>query len=188
MLLLLWQQTKGQLPSKIPLRDSFWKSGVGGAPGWLSRLSVCPQLRSWSWGPGIETCVRLPAQWAGCLSLSTACALLSVFSLSHVNKIFKKKEGREERNSEWVSGVGEIEAEKLSVGLILPQAECPSQWWWRWHGGTKSGEITNIDLMGLGKSEDVWPAFCWLKDNCIRGDSLDGGESRWKVVHVVVAE
>uniref|UniRef100_A0A452TJ20 Spindlin family member 3 n=1 Tax=Ursus maritimus TaxID=29073 RepID=A0A452TJ20_URSMA len=29
-----------------------------GVPGWLSWLIVCLQLRSWSWGPGIKTCIK----------------------------------------------------------------------------------------------------------------------------------
>ena len=69
------------------------KKVTWGAPGWLSWLSVCFQLSSWSQDPGIQSCIRLPAHWGVCFSLCLcprppACALL--FSLS--NKIFKQKE------------------------------------------------------------------------------------------------
>ncbi len=56
---------------------SFKKVSFRGAPEWLSWLSVCLQLRSWSRGPGIEPHVRLPAQWGVCFSL-----LLSLCALS----------------------------------------------------------------------------------------------------------
>ena len=36
----------------------FFKSRLVGAPGWLSRLSIWLQLRSWSQGPGIEPSVK----------------------------------------------------------------------------------------------------------------------------------
>ena len=38
-----------------------------GMPGWLSRLSICLRLRSWSWSPGIESHIGLPAQRGGLL-------------------------------------------------------------------------------------------------------------------------
>ena len=56
-----------------------------GAPGWLSQLSICLQLRSLSQGPGIEPCLRLPAQRAVCFSLSLClplCLLVPSLSLS----------------------------------------------------------------------------------------------------------
>ena len=46
------------------------KTSSSGAPGWLSQLSICFQLRSWSWGPGIEPHIRLSAQWRVSFSLS----------------------------------------------------------------------------------------------------------------------
>ena len=43
------------LPAFLPF---LWKDCEGlRAPGWLSQLSVCFQLRSWSAGPGIESCI-----------------------------------------------------------------------------------------------------------------------------------
>ena len=45
------------------------KSKGNGAPGYLSQLSVCFQLRSWSQSPGIEPWVGPPAQWGVCFSL-----------------------------------------------------------------------------------------------------------------------
>ena len=59
----------------IKSAEMFWKNGV---PGWLSRWSVCLQLRSWSQGPGIEPHIMgLPAQWGVCL-----CHSPCLFSLS----------------------------------------------------------------------------------------------------------
>ena len=54
-----------------------------GAPGWLSRLSVCLHLRFWSQGPGIELHIGLPAQLPA--SSSTFLSLY-VLSLSFSNK------------------------------------------------------------------------------------------------------
>ena len=42
---------------------------TSGAPGWLSHLGVCLQLRSWSQGPGNEPLIGFPAQWRVCFSL-----------------------------------------------------------------------------------------------------------------------
>ena len=70
----------------IPLENQFC-----GAPGWLSGLSHCLQLRSWSQGPGIESCIGLTARWGACflLSLCLPFCLLGI-SLCQINKIFKK--------------------------------------------------------------------------------------------------
>ena len=65
-----------------------------GVPGWLSQLSVCLWLRSLPWGPGIEACIRLPAQRGLCFSLSLWLSLhLCPLSLSQINKsnLFLKK-------------------------------------------------------------------------------------------------
>ena len=52
------------------------------APGGFSRWSVCLWFRSWSQGPGIESCIRLPAQWGVCISLWLSPCLSSLsFSL-----------------------------------------------------------------------------------------------------------
>ena len=69
---------------------SFIKENLG-VPGWLSQLSVCLQLRSWSWCPRIEARVGLPAQWRACFSLSPYHLLLLSLpiSLSLSNKIVK---------------------------------------------------------------------------------------------------
>ena len=37
--------------------------------GWLSQLSACLQLSSWSQGPGTEPHIQLPAQWGAYFSL-----------------------------------------------------------------------------------------------------------------------
>ena len=53
----------------VSLNPLFWiKDNFPGDPGWLSRLSVCLQLRSWTWGPGSSPAAgSLPR---GCLLLS----------------------------------------------------------------------------------------------------------------------
>ena len=67
-----------------------------GTPGWLSRISVCLWLRSWSQGAGIESGIGLPTQQGVCFSLCCSCAcLLSLpcslpLSLQSINKILKK--------------------------------------------------------------------------------------------------
>ena len=38
------------------------KNTLWWVPRWIRWLSICLQLRSWSWGPGIKSCIRLPAQ------------------------------------------------------------------------------------------------------------------------------
>ena len=65
------------------------------APGWLSWLNLCLRLSSWSQGPGVEPCIRLPAQWgfyfpsfSFCPSLCLCSASLS-FILSLSNKQIK---------------------------------------------------------------------------------------------------
>ena len=56
---------------------------VEGAARWLSWLSLCLWLRSWSQGPGIEPFVGLPAQQRACFSLfPLVLALLLSLSLS----------------------------------------------------------------------------------------------------------
>ena len=58
-----------------------------GAPGWLSLVSICLQLRSWSQGPGMEQRIRLPAQWGVCFSLPLfLCPSLCLCPLSLSNK------------------------------------------------------------------------------------------------------
>ena len=59
------------------------------APGWLSQLSVCFQLRSWSQHPGIEPHVGLPDYQEVCFSLTLCPSPLLVFPLSFSNKNFK---------------------------------------------------------------------------------------------------
>ena len=63
-----------------------------GAPGWLSQVSVCLQLRSWSQSPRIEPHVRLPAQQRSLLlSPSAPPPSLCSLSLKLINNIFKEK-------------------------------------------------------------------------------------------------
>ena len=70
----IWKQPK------CPSTNEWMKKTYIGTPGWLSRLSVCLWLRSWSQGPGIKPHIRLPARWACfCLSL---CLLLPLLVLS----------------------------------------------------------------------------------------------------------
>lgn len=55
-----------------------------GAPGWLSQLTVCLQLMTWSQGRRMKPHIRLPAQQGVCLSLSLCPSLCSgALSFSH---------------------------------------------------------------------------------------------------------
>ena len=56
-----------------------------GTPGWFSGwgLSICLQLRAWSWGPGIKSRIRLPA---GSLLLPLPMSLPLSVCLSWINK------------------------------------------------------------------------------------------------------
>ena len=71
--------------------DQQIKITNNGAPGWLSWLSACLWLRSWSGGPGIEPHVRFPAPWGTylLLPLLPAHALSHSASLTLSNKINK---------------------------------------------------------------------------------------------------
>ena len=70
----------------FPFKKKLWWT-----PGWLSRLSICLWLRSWSWGPGIEPHIGRPALRGVCSYLSPLphphlCSL--AHSLSQINKNF----------------------------------------------------------------------------------------------------
>ena len=67
-----------------------------GAPGWLSRWSICLWFESWSWGPGIKTHIGLPAQQRVCFSLSCYYSPCSC-SLSLSNKWNLKKKNYSEQ-------------------------------------------------------------------------------------------
>ena len=58
-------------PQKWATNPSLCKSSTfsGGEPKWLRWLYLCLGLKSWYWGPGIESHVGLPAQWGVCFSL-----------------------------------------------------------------------------------------------------------------------
>jgi len=64
----------------IQLTAFFWRNCSFWTPGWLSQLSVCLRLRSWTRGPGIEFCIGLLA-WRGACFLPLPAAPLLVFSL-----------------------------------------------------------------------------------------------------------
>ena len=80
------------LTQLTPLRVGLW----GGAPGWLSWLSVQLELRSWScrsqiWAPHLALCWQLGARsllWILCLPLSLPlpCSCSVCLSLSLKNK------------------------------------------------------------------------------------------------------
>ena len=81
----------------VQSQDSCYKAGLPeqkentyslGAPGWLSGLSHCLRLRSWSQGLGIESRIGLSAQQGACsLSLSLCLPLHQlVISLCQINK------------------------------------------------------------------------------------------------------
>jgi len=63
---------------KLILLSLKWRYGT---PGWLSRLSGCLRLGSWSQGPGIESRIGLLARRGACFSLCLPLPLL-VFCLS----------------------------------------------------------------------------------------------------------
>ena len=67
------------------------------------QLSICLWLRVWSWGPRIESCIRLPV---GSLLLPLPVSLPLPLCLSWINKIFYKKK----KMSAWRHG---------SLSLIL---------------------------------------------------------------------
>ena len=64
------------------------------APGLLSWLSICLQLRSWYQGPGFKLhVVGLPAQWGSCFSLSFCHSPYPfMLYLFQINKSLKKKD------------------------------------------------------------------------------------------------
>ena len=70
------------------IKEEIKKYMEKGAPGWLSQLSICLWLRSWSRCPGIKSCLRLPAHPGACFSLCLplpllVCSLPSFLSLSN---------------------------------------------------------------------------------------------------------
>ena len=76
------------------------------APGWLSQLSICLLLRSWSQSPGIKPCIGLPAQQRACFALSLCLPLLLLvlsLSLSEGRCIlyYYYKENRSWRKAKW---------------------------------------------------------------------------------------
>ena len=90
-MLLLWENSLERFLIK---KFNFIKILIVGACRGLSQLSIGLRLRSWSQGLGIEPCIRLPAQWRACFSLSLcSCSL----SLSQINKYLKKKKKEKKR-------------------------------------------------------------------------------------------
>jgi len=73
-------------------KNSYW-----GAPGWLSLLSDCLRLRSWSWSPRFESASGslLSRDSASPSDPSASRALSLSFSLSQINKQNLKKKSRE---------------------------------------------------------------------------------------------
>ena len=73
---VLWETTiatKDNLWTKVRIAKNYWlKLSMCVAPSWLSQLSICLWLKSWSQGPAIKphTHVRSPAQRGVCFSLS----------------------------------------------------------------------------------------------------------------------
>ena len=78
----LWNQTLLN-----HMKYTHWLRLINRAPGWLSGLSLCLRLRSWSQGPGMEPRIGLSAQRGVCFSLSLCLPLcLLVISLCQINK------------------------------------------------------------------------------------------------------
>ena len=65
-------------PESRCVSKSLWRDG---APECLRQLGICLWLGSWSQGPGIQSCIGLPAWRGTCFSLSV-CLLLWLCSLS----------------------------------------------------------------------------------------------------------
>ena len=79
-------------------RDYLKKNKIGW-PGWLSQLSICLRLRSWSQGPGIKPRLHEALCSAGSLLLplllpsspARAPTCARTHALSQINKVLKKK-------------------------------------------------------------------------------------------------
>ena len=87
------------------------------ASGWLSRLSICLQLMSWSQGPGIKPHVRLPAQGGVCFSLSlcpSSCLYSPCLSLNWTNKKSLEKKSLLYQSSYYLCHI-------VLVYIFLPQ-------------------------------------------------------------------
>ena len=77
----------------------FSKNQLLEMPAWLSWLSICLRLSSWSQGPGIESRIRLLAQQGACFSLYLLLSLSSAppacaLSLSLMNKYIKSLQSK----------------------------------------------------------------------------------------------
>ena len=104
------------------------KNGLWGAPGWLSWLSVWPQLRVRSHGPW----VRAPLSGSGLMaqslepvsdslspSLSALTTLVLCLSLSKTNKHFKKLKKEKDFHLKWILCGAPGWLSRLSVQLWL---------------------------------------------------------------------
>lgn len=102
----------------LPLRKSLLREEGArpkrlnpGAPGWLSPLSICLQIRSWSRRPGIQPCVGLPAQQGACFSPWPSPLLVCSLTLKSIIKILKKNQTNKqpsrllENRVKWKTGV-----------------------------------------------------------------------------------
>ena len=85
MLLYVWKSQ--WLPNIIKIKTKIFntdsvitKCFIWGT--WVAQVVKC-QLRAWSWGPRIESCIGLCVQWGVCLSL---CPSPQLCSLSLSNK------------------------------------------------------------------------------------------------------
>ena len=102
-------------------------------PGWLSWLGIWLRLRSWSWGPGVESHFRHLAQWGVYLSHSLCLPPLPTPLCSLSLKLIRKPQGRKAlyciyRKNLHVSGLTQLKTLLLKGQLYyfhIPLAALP---------------------------------------------------------------
>ena len=77
--------TSSAVPQTLRSNKLHFKVPIVGVPGWLSWLTVCLWLGSWSQGPGIKPHMGLPTQWRVHFSLSPVCLCLLALSNQSIN-------------------------------------------------------------------------------------------------------
>lgn len=123
----LWGERFGESPKTLRSAEEglLIKNLTEGASWWLSWLSICFQIRSWSHSPGIEPHFRLPAQQGAYYSLSLC--------LPHpllVHSLFLKKKKR-------------IWQEKEECIILMPPAAHLLKQWSPWWVSTPLGAHRN---------------------------------------------
>jgi len=119
-------------------------------PGWLSWLSDCLRLRSWSRSPGIESHIWLPAQRLVCFFLWPSLLSCSL-TLSQINKIKKKNHPyslfhpqhppfhqplRERLSMRTMQAIRAARSQPKHTGLVTPCTSLPGSLPWEPQVGT----------------------------------------------------